>query len=112
MTKQPVPAETPTMTFGEVVDSMTGQEELDLWAAFQGNVPPTLNWTKRQAIFILKRRAGTGVSDAKKFVTELPASGLDRFFIPEDDDEDDPDQPQPLGKPETESGKGAEQPEA
>jgi hypothetical protein len=53
-----------------------------------------------------------GVSDAKKFVTELPASGLDEFFAPDADDEDDPDQPQPLGKPETESGKGAEQPEA
>jgi len=103
-------ASAPTMTFGEAIDSMTGQDELDLWTAFQGNVPPTLNWTKRQAIFILQRRAGVKVADAKKLVTDLPASRLDDFFVPEADDEDDPDQPQPLGKPETESGKDDEKP--
>ncbi|WGL50639.1 hypothetical protein P5P86_11755 [Nocardioides sp. BP30] len=109
-TPTPKPA-APTMTLGEVMDSVNGQEEIDRWEAFLGSTPATVNWFKRNSIFVLKRREGLSVADAKKFVLELPVGELDDYFAPDAEDEDDPDEPQPLGKPETEAGKGAEQPE-
>jgi hypothetical protein len=100
----------PTQTVGEVLDSFTGQEELDLWEAFQGKTLPTVNWFQRTSIFVLKRREGLSIKEAKEAVLQMPASELGGYFVPDDDDPDDPDEPQPLGKPETEAGKDAEQP--
>lgn len=115
MTKQTDKTPAPTAvteaakpTVDEVLDSMTGQEELDLWEAFQGQTLQTVNWTKRHSIFLLKRREGVTIADAKAAVLQMPASELDDYFGVEDEDEDDPDEPQPLGKPETEAGKGDE----
>jgi hypothetical protein len=94
-------------TFGDVVDSFTGKEEMDLWAAFEGSAPMTARWQQRLAIFVLKRREGLSTAEAKKFVLDLRAAEIDDYFAPDAEDEDDPDEPQPLGKPETESGKDA-----
>jgi hypothetical protein len=98
-------------TFGEIVDSFTGGEEMDLWTAFEGSAPLTARWQQRLAIFVLKRRDGLSVSDARKFVLDLRAADIDDYFGADAEDEDDPDEPQPLGKPETDAGKGDEQPE-
>jgi len=98
------PAVEPKPTVNEVIDSLTGYEELAIEKAF-GDEFYDLSLVKRMRAlaFVLAKRGGKNDADAKKAVMAMSQAQVTEAFSDEDDDEGDDD----LGiEPATEAGKG------
>ena len=104
------PAVEPKPTVNEVIDSLTGYEELAIEKAF-GDEFYDLSLVKRMRAlaFVLEKRGGKNDADAKKAIMTMSQARVTEAFSDEDDEGDEGDEE--LGiEPVTEAGKGDDEP--
>lgn len=84
------------MTLEEMVDTLTGHEEVEMEQCFGQLVIPSKDL--RSLVFVTLRREGAEVVDAKARVLEMSRKDAKALFVDEDEDID-------LDQPDTASGK-------
>lgn len=88
-TEKPKPNE-PELTSSEVLESLTGYEELAIEKSF-GSVIEAMTKTPskfgRALVFILKRREGLKDNEAKNYALELTMRAVDDHFKPDEDED-------------------------